>query len=167
VEGKDRGLASGDPGHEWSCQDALAREMQEALRDREEVAITRSVKTAELWIKDIEDSISATEIADAVALEGECQIAEVRVGPIRPGTNRLGTVWVRCPLITANRLVRKGHLRLWTRNRLELLPEADNVLPLSPGGARPSGLPRQRGQERPVLPVRSGWPSGQGLWGIT
>jgi len=38
--------------------DVLAREMQEALRDREGVAITRPVKTAELRIKDIEDSIT-------------------------------------------------------------------------------------------------------------
>jgi len=104
--------------------DALAREMQEALKDREGVKISRPTRTAEIRIKDIEDSISAVEIANEVADSGECQVAEVRVGPIRSGTNRLGTAWVRCPLVAANRLMRKGHLKLgWTRARLELLQE--------------------------------------------
>jgi len=57
--------------------------MQDALRDREGVAISRPIKTAELRIKDLEDSVTAAEIAEAAANEGECQIAEVRVGPIR------------------------------------------------------------------------------------
>jgi len=104
--------------------DALAREMQEALRDREGVVITRPMKTAELRLKDIEESITTGEIAEAAALEGECQETEVKVGPVRTGTNGLGTAWIRCPLIAANRLARKGHLKLgWTRARIEVLPE--------------------------------------------
>jgi len=104
--------------------DALAREMQEALCDREGVIISRPIKMAELRLKDIEESVSTVEITEAVALEGECQEREVKIGPIRLGTNGLGTVWIRCPLTAANRLARKGHLRLgWTRARIELLPE--------------------------------------------
>jgi len=107
-----------------SKADALAREMQEALRDREGVRVTRPAKTAEIRIKDLEDSVSAVEIANAIADSGECQVAEVQVGPIRLGTNRLGTAWVRCPLTAASRLLRKGKLTLgWTRARLELLQE--------------------------------------------
>jgi len=104
--------------------DALAREMREALQDREGVIISRPIKTAEIRVKDLEDSISADEVAQTVADSGECQVGDVRVGPVRKGTNGLGTIWVRCPLIAANRLIRKGHLKLgWTRSRVELLPE--------------------------------------------
>jgi len=104
--------------------DALARELKEALAGKEGVAISRPIKTAEIRLKDVEDSISAAEVVEAVSVHGECQTAEIRVGPIRRGTNGLGTVWVRCPLNAANRLVRKGHVLLgWTRTRIELLPE--------------------------------------------
>jgi len=96
--------------------EALAREMREPLADREGVVITQLIKTAEIRVKDIENSISAVEIAEALAAGGECEVAKVRVGPIRQGTNRLGTAWVRCPLVAANQLLNRGHLTLgWTK----------------------------------------------------
>jgi len=111
--------------------DALTREMREALKEREGVAISRPTKTAEIRVKDLEDSISAAEVTEAVAESGECQPEEVRVGSIRPGTNRLGTVWIRCPLVAANRVVRKGHLTLgWTRARVETARPAHDLFPL-------------------------------------
>jgi len=105
--------------------EVLAGELREALKDREGVRVTRPFKTAEIRVKDIMDSISAVEVAAAVAEQGDCSAAEVRVGPVRPGTNRLGTAWVRCPLAAANKLTRKGSLTLagWSRARIEGLPE--------------------------------------------
>jgi len=105
--------------------EALAGELREALKDREGVRIMRPFKTAEIRVKDIMDSISAVEVAEAVTKQGECSAAEIRVGPVCPGTNRLGTAWVRCPLAAANRLTRKGSLTLagWSRARIEGLPE--------------------------------------------
>jgi len=96
-------------------------------------------------VKDIEDSISAVDIAGTIVEQGECQVGEIRVGPIRPGTNGLGTAWVRCPLVTANRLAKRGRLTLgWTRVRLELLSDrpttcfrclqAGHVRAVCPGG---------------------------------
>jgi len=113
------------PGADGAAKaDALAREIREALKDREGVAISRPTKTAEIRVKDLIDSISAVEVAKEVALSGECQLEEVKVGPIRTGTNGLGTVWVRCPLIAANKVIRKGRLDLgWTKARVELLPD--------------------------------------------
>jgi len=126
------------PGAEGAAK-ADALEMKEALKDQEGVKISRPVKTAELRLKDLEDSISAVEIANMIADEGECVPDEIRVGPIRQGLNRLGTAWVRCPMITANRLLRKGRLTLgWTRVRIELLPERTTTcyLCLQPGHVR-------------------------------
>jgi len=104
--------------------DALARELQGVLHDRDGVVVSRPIKTEEIRLKDVEDSISAVEVAEAVALIGECQTTEVRVGPIRRRTNELGTFWVRYPLLAANRLLRKSHIQLgWTRTRIEVHPE--------------------------------------------
>jgi len=113
------------PGGDGAMRaEALVRELREALKDREGVNITRPIKAAEIRVKDIEDSVSAAEIAEAVANQGQCQVGEVRVGPIRTGTNRLGTAWVKCPLVAANRVIRGGRLTIgWTRVRLELLPD--------------------------------------------
>jgi len=58
------------------------------------VAVTRPIKTAEIRVKDLEDSVSAAEIAEAVADQGQCDLGDIRVGPIRLGTNQLGTAWV-------------------------------------------------------------------------
>jgi len=114
VPGADGGTKAG----------ALAEKLRVALGDREGVTVSRPVKTAEMRVKDLEDSISAAEVAEALAAQGGCAIEDVRVGPIRPGTNRLGTAWVRCPLIAANRIYKRGRLTLgWTRVRVEPLPE--------------------------------------------
>jgi len=87
------------------------------------VAVTRPQNTAE--IRDIEDSVSAAEVAAALAEKGGCQTGEVFVGPIRRwAVNGLGTAWVRCPLAAANKLAREGAVRIgWTRSRVEVLPE--------------------------------------------
>jgi len=113
------------PGGDGATRaEALVKELREALKDREGVSVTRSIKTAEIRVNDIEDSVSAAEIAEALADQGQCQVDEVRVGPIRTGSNRLGTAWIRCPLTAASRIMRGGRLTVgWTRVRLELLPE--------------------------------------------
>jgi len=77
--------------------DALAQGLREALRDRERVTISRPIKTAELRIKDFIDSISVVE---AVVNQGDCQVAEVRVGPYssadQPTGNSMGQVPFNC-----------------------------------------------------------------------
>jgi len=113
------------PGGDGTIRaDALARELREALNDREGVRITRPIKTAELRVKDLEDSVSAAEIAEAIADQGQCEIGDIRVGPIRAGPNRLGTAWLRCPLIAVNRILRGRRLTIgWTKVRFDLLPD--------------------------------------------
>jgi len=104
--------------------DTLAAKMREALADRPGVIISRPVKTAEIRVRDIEDSISAEEIAAGVASVGGCEPAEMRLGPIRRAPNGLGTVWAKCPLAAAKNVIKSGIIRLgWTRARVEALPE--------------------------------------------
>jgi len=62
--------------------DTLAAKMREALADRPGVVITRPIKTAEIRVRDIEDSVSAEEIAAGMASAGGCEPTEVRLGPI-------------------------------------------------------------------------------------
>jgi len=114
------------PGAEGGKKaDALAAKLREALADRQGVAVTRPTKTAEIRVRDLEDSVSAADVAAALAEKGGCHPNEITVGPIRRWTvNGLGTAWVRCPLTAANRLAREGAVRVgWTRARVEVLPE--------------------------------------------
>jgi len=114
------------PGAEGAKKaDALAHKLREALADRQGVVVTRPQKTAEIRVRDLEDSVSAAEVAAALAEKGGCHPKEIAVGPIRRwAVNGLGTAWVRCPLTTANILAREGAVRIgWTRSRVEVLPE--------------------------------------------
>jgi len=64
---------------------ALADKLRVALGDREGVRISRPVKTAEMRVKDVEDSISAAEVAKALAAQGGCDIEEVALAPYDRG----------------------------------------------------------------------------------
>jgi len=50
--------------------DALASKMQKIFADRESVRITHFTKTAEIRVRDIEDSICADKVVVAVAASG-------------------------------------------------------------------------------------------------
>lgn len=52
--------------------DALANKLRTALADQEGVIISRPLKTAEIRIRDLEDSISEEEIATTLAKAGGC-----------------------------------------------------------------------------------------------
>lgn len=81
-----------------------AEELRKVLHDRPSVRIARPLKMAELWIRDLEISVTPEEIALAVATAGACQVEDVKVGN-RSGTpNGLWLAWVKCPLTTANLL---------------------------------------------------------------
>jgi len=86
--------------------------------------MSRPVKMAEMRVRDLEDSISAEETAATMANVGGCEPSEVKVDSICRATNGLGTTWIKCPFITANRMARKGVIQLgWTRARVEMLSE--------------------------------------------
>jgi len=69
--------------------DALAEKLRTALAGKEGVTVTRPQKTAEIRVRDLEDSVSAAEVAMTLAEKGECHPEEVKVGPIRQAPNSL------------------------------------------------------------------------------
>lgn len=110
------------PGKEGKRASALAERLTTLFEGNEEVRIARPTKTAELRIKDLDDSVTAEEVALAVAESGECLVGEVKTGIVSRAPNGLGTIWMRCPLMAANRVAAAGHIRVgWANARVELL----------------------------------------------
>ncbi|XP_018377266.1 PREDICTED: uncharacterized protein LOC108770270 [Trachymyrmex cornetzi] len=82
---------------------------------KEEVKVVRPMRRAEMRLVDIDQSVTAEEVAEAVARSGQVQTADIRVGPLRPGRGGLNAAWVQCPLSCANKILGEGRLRVgWT-----------------------------------------------------
>jgi len=113
------------PGAEGpQLADALADRLRTVLAEKQGVTVTRPQKTAEIRVRDLEDSISADEIAAVLAERGGCHPEEIRVGPIQMTPNGMGSAWMKCPVTAANTVVRGGPLTIgWTRVKVEMLPE--------------------------------------------
>jgi len=113
------------PGAEGpQLDDALADQLRTVLADKQGVTVTRPQKTAEIRVRNLEDSISADEIAAVLAERGGCHPEKILVGPIQQTPNGMGSAWVRCSLTAANTVVRGGPLTIgWTRVKVEMLPE--------------------------------------------
>lgn len=101
--------------------DNLAKNIKEVLADTEAV-IARPVKTAELRVMDLDESVTPEDVADAIARVGECSALSIKVGEIRMSSSRLGTAWVRCPLDVAHKLGTSKRLRVgWVSARVAAL----------------------------------------------
>ncbi|KYN17799.1 hypothetical protein ALC57_09903, partial [Trachymyrmex cornetzi] len=98
--------------------EALVSRLKGVLADSEYkdgVQVVRPMRRAEVRLVDIDQSVTAEEVAEAVARSGQSQVADIRVGPLRPGRGGLNAVWVQCPLMCANKLLGEGRLRVgWT-----------------------------------------------------
>nr|XP_049691667.1 uncharacterized protein LOC126053518 [Helicoverpa armigera]XP_049704749.1 uncharacterized protein LOC126056273 [Helicoverpa armigera]XP_049706070.1 uncharacterized protein LOC126056578 [Helicoverpa armigera] len=101
--------------------DALAAKMKEVLNP-EDVRVSRPMKTAEVRIAGLDDSVTSEEVAAAVARGGECPPDKVRAGDIRVDATGLGVVWVRCPVASAKKIADSGRLLVgWVAARVKLL----------------------------------------------
>lgn len=100
--------------------DVLAEKLREALNS-EEVRVSRPLKSAELRISELDDSVTSEEVAAAVAQHGGCSLESVKTGPIRRAFKDSGTVWVRCPVAAAKKLS-SGRLMVgWVSAHVSLL----------------------------------------------
>lgn len=101
--------------------DALAVRMREALVGMS-VRIARPVKSGEIRVMDLDDSVTPRDVAIAIAEACDCVAEELRVGEIRRNPSSLGTVWVRCPLTVVRALADAKRLRVgWVSARVEVL----------------------------------------------
>jgi hypothetical protein len=97
------------PGREGGHEKAslLAERMASVLRDTPvKVAVPR--KTAELRMTGLEDSATLEEVVAAVAEAGGCSTGEVSAGVLRFAARGLGSVWLRCPLAAARKIIMEG-----------------------------------------------------------
>lgn len=104
--------------------DKLASRLREAIGGDKGVKISRLSMMAELRIRDIDISISSGEIREALADRGQCSPEEIQMGGIRRILNGLGTLWIKCPLIPANKLAEMGKIRVgWIALRIKRLTQ--------------------------------------------
>lgn len=100
----------------------LEEKLQDVFEGREEIKIRRPTKMAEMRISEFDDSVNTTDIARAISGIGGCGIFEVKVGAIKIAPNGLGTVWLRCPLTVANKVIEGGRVNIgWSKARAVML----------------------------------------------
>ncbi|KOB73223.1 Gag-like protein [Operophtera brumata] len=83
--------------------DALAAKLRE-LFDEDILRVTRPVKCAELRVAGLDDSVTETDVVEAIARVGACSPNEVKVAGIRRNSVGLGAAFVRCPVSAAKRV---------------------------------------------------------------
>lgn len=100
--------------------DLLADKLKEALTDK--AIVSRPIAKGELRLWGLDDSVCPDEVACGIADLGGCLPTDVSVGSIVRMNNGLGSVWIRCPLAAAVKVVSSGKVRIgWTTARIELL----------------------------------------------
>jgi len=68
----------------------MVQKMLEMLGEKDGVTISRSIKSAEIRVRDIENLISTDEVVETLAGIGDCPRNEIKVGPIRRALDQLG-----------------------------------------------------------------------------
>ncbi|KMQ89927.1 hypothetical protein RF55_10374 [Lasius niger] len=95
-----------------SKAEKLTDQLQNLFANNKSVKVYKPQQMAELRILGIDDTITCEDIARTVTETGDCRMTEVRTGPIRIAGRGMGTVWVRCPLIAANKLAGMGKIKV-------------------------------------------------------
>lgn len=102
--------------------DALADRLREAFAGEDSVKIARPTKCAELRIRSFDESVTKEEVMMAVAEKGSCDILNIKVREILKSPDGLYAVWVKCPILAANKLSALGKIKLgWALARIEYL----------------------------------------------
>ncbi|XP_072948380.1 uncharacterized protein [Epargyreus clarus] len=100
--------------------DTLADKLRAALG--EDAVVSRPVKCAELRVSGLDDAVSASEVAAAIARIGGCALASVKTGEIRRDHFGLGTLWLSCPVSAARKVADGGRVLVgWVSAKVSLL----------------------------------------------
>jgi hypothetical protein len=104
--------------------DKLAEKLANLFAARKGVKVARPSKRGELRVRDLDDSVTAEDIAKAVAESGGYSLTEVKVGEVKMSPVGLGTAWVQCPLVAANKLDKVGRIQVgWVKARIGALEQ--------------------------------------------
>jgi len=99
----------------------LARRLTSALSDLN-VRVARPVRTAELRVSGLNDSISREDVALALGEIGGTSWLEIRTVEIRRNQRGMGVMWASCPLEAAIKVAEAGRVTVgWSSARMELL----------------------------------------------
>lgn len=103
--------------------DSLADKLREVF-NAEDVHVSRPIKSAELRISGLDDSVTAEEVAAAVAKVGACPVDAVKAGTVRRHYSGLGAIVVRCPISVARKVSDSGRVLVgWVAAQVKLLPQ--------------------------------------------
>lgn len=132
------------------------------LHFAESVRINTPVKSAELRIRGLDESIRPADVIDALVAETGCTRAEVKAGVVQQMGRGMGTLWVQYSLTAARKLAAEGWLRVgWVAAKMNVLPRRAVQCPLPQKGTCSGQMPEHKGQEWEVLPLWQVGPQGQ------
>ncbi|XP_049886840.1 zinc finger CCHC domain-containing protein 3-like [Pectinophora gossypiella] len=101
--------------------DSLAQKLREAL-DENVVRVNRPIRSAEMRISGLDDSVTTEDLVAAVARAGQCAADQVKPGEIRRDKTGLDSVWLRCPVDAAKKVSEGGRLLVgWVAAQVKLL----------------------------------------------
>lgn len=113
------GKAGSREGSENGCA-GDAPEGGSLFKDKEGVKVTRPVQTSKIRVRDLDDSVESTDVVRAIASAGGCPPEAIKAGDVHSVAR--GTVWVRCSVAVANKLVAARKLRVgWINAQVEAL----------------------------------------------
>lgn len=112
---------SGGEGHRLA--DDLAAKMRQVVGEAKGVRVARPQRRAELRLQGLDDSVTREEVIGSVAGLAGCRAEDLVVGEIKSLPNRLGSVWLRCPVAVSNKLIEEGKWRIeWATVAAKPLP---------------------------------------------
>ncbi|XP_023940561.2 uncharacterized protein LOC112047623 [Bicyclus anynana] len=137
--------------------DLLANKLREVLGD-DFVTVSRPIKSVDLRVTGLDDSVTSAEVIAAVASVGGCPADQVRAGVVVSGYDGLGAVLVHCPVAAAKKIVAGGRLLVgWVSAQVKLLDARPLMCYrcLAPGHV---GVQCKEGIDRSGLCYRCGQP---------
>jgi len=77
---------------------------------------------ADIRVSGFDESVTKDELIAVLTEVDGCSSSDIRVSPFRPMRNGLGLAWIRCPLVSAIKLVKKNRLNIgWSVARIEMM----------------------------------------------
>lgn len=112
------------PGPDGATKaEALKNKLSEAFKNDEGVKVVVPTKMADIRLKDVVDPDDKEGLLAAIASVNGDKPDNIKIGPSRRTAGGLFSVLAQCPLVTANKMLEDGRIKIdWMTSRVELLP---------------------------------------------
>jgi hypothetical protein len=102
--------------------DQLAEKIGAAIG--EQAKVTRPVKTADIKVTGLDDSVTPEELRAALAEQAGCPVEQVKVGKVHAGIRGVGAAFASCPVDAVRRLVEKNQITVgWSSASIQLIEQ--------------------------------------------